>query len=276
MGSTLFIYLVKSMQEFNYLNLHTVYECSGEFSESTGNEGDYCFRRIFHNKEGLGNREITEKYVITTYKGIDYLVTSKKNNACIFSPEEIRKHLEIANSEIHPFTYQIEETRVHRGSKYYPAYKVTLEITGKFLYHKCILTWFRYLYEYPSNLIMKDAYRLKASCPSFRFVNMLDIYNLVSSCYPYDDYKSDQTLSWGGKFMTIKQFKNRLKELEPQGTKNGILSKIYGQRLNSRYSISSLPNCNNLHYDFAYWTGDEYFEERKALYLNEFKNRTRK
>lgn len=264
------------MQEFNYLNLHTVYECSGEFSVSTGYDGDYCFRKIFNNGESLGDREITEKYVITTYKGIDYLVTSKNNNACIFSPEEIRKHLEIAKTEIHPFKYQIEETRVHLGSRNYPAYKVTLDITGKFLYHKCILTWFRYLYEYPSNLIMKDAYRLKASCPSLRFVNMLDLYNLVASCYPYNDYKSDQTLSWGGKFMTIKQFKNRLKELEPQGTENGVLSKIYGLRTSAQTRISSLPNCYNLHYDFKYWTGDKYFEERKALYLNEFKNRTRK
>ena len=264
------------MQEFNYLNLHTVYKCSGEFSESTGYDGDYCFRKIFHNKEGLGDREITEKYVITTYKGIYYLVTSKNNNACIFSPEEIRKHLEIAKTEIHPFKYQIEETRVCLGSRNYPAYKVTLDITGKFLYHKCILTWFRYLYEYPSNLIMKDAYRLKASCPSLKFINMLDLYNLVASCYPYNDYKSDQTLSWGGKFMTIKQFKNRLKELEPQGTENDVLSKIYGRRISAQTRISSLPNCSNLHYDFEYWTGDEYFEERKALYLNEFKNRTRK
>lgn len=264
------------MQEFNYLNLHTVYKCSGEFSESTGYDGDYCFRKIFYNRESLGDREITEKYIITTYRGIDYLADSRKNNACIFGPEEIRKHLEIAKTEIHPFKYQIEETRIYRGSRYYPTYKVTLEITGKFLYHKCILTWFRYLYEYPSNLIMKDAYRLKASCPSLKFINMLDIYNLVSSCYVYDDYKSDQTLSWGGKFMTIKQFKNRLKELEPQGTENGVLSKIYGPRLNSRYSISSLPNCNNLHYDFVYWASDEYFEERKALYLKEYKNRTGK
>lgn len=264
------------MKEFDFLNLHTVYECSGEFSVSTGNEGDYCFRKIFHNRRGLGNREITEKYVITTYKGIDYLAYSKNNNACIFSPEEIRKHLEIAKSEIHPFTYQIEETRVLRDSRYFPAYKVTLEITGNFLYHKCILTWFRYLYEYPSNLIMKDAYRLKASCPSLRFVNMLDLYNLVASCYPCKDYKTDQTLSWGGKFMTIKQFKNRLKELEPQGTEQYVLSQIYGKRPNPRYGISSISNFNDLHYDFEYWNGKEFFEERKTVYLNEFKNRTEK
>ena len=108
------------MQEFNYLNLHTVYKCSGEFSESTGYDGDYCFRKIFNNGESLGDREITEKYVITTYKGIDYLADSRKNNACIFGTEEIRKHLEIAKTEIHPFKYQIEETRVYRAGRNYP------------------------------------------------------------------------------------------------------------------------------------------------------------
>ena len=70
------------MSMFNYLNLHTVYACSGEFTESVYPDGDYCFRRIFHRREILSSRKhIEETYNVYMFKGSKRIRETNRNNA---------------------------------------------------------------------------------------------------------------------------------------------------------------------------------------------------
>lgn len=260
------------MKEFAYLNYHTVYKCTGNcINEDTGPDGDYCFRRIFHDRYNLtGRNDIKEKYIITTYKGLwktsDH--EGKKNNACLFSKDEIKKHLEFVSSNIFPFKYDIEEIKTNNGRN---KYKINLDIEGNFLYHKFILTWARYIYEYPTNMLMKDAYRL-AKCPEFRFINIFDLYNIVSGCYSKDNYKSDQTLSWGGRMMSYKELRAQLSDLESSGGESGVLSRIYGDRHVSRENRLEFSNKKEYH-DIEYWESPSEFEYRKSKYLDELNSR---
>lgn len=260
------------MKEFAFLNYHTVYKCTGNYiNERTGSDGDYCFRKIFHRRCYLnGKDDVKEKYIITTYKG--FWKTSdregRKNNACLFSKDEIKKHLDFVSSNIFPFKYDIKEIKTKNGKN---KYEINLDIKGNFLYHKFILTWTRYLYEFPTNMLMKDAYRL-AKCSEFKFINIFDLYNIVSGCYSNDNYKSDQTLSWGGKMMSYKELRSRLFELKPSGGETGVLSEIYGDRHISRKNRLEFSNKNEYH-DIEYWESPSEFEYRKSIYLNELKSR---
>lgn len=260
------------MKEFTFLNLHTVYKCTGNYiNEGTGPKGDYCFRKIFHDRSYLtGRNDVKEKYIITTYKGL--WKTSdregKKNNACLFSKNEIEKHLDFVSSNIFPFRFNIEEIKTNNGRN---KYKINLDIEGNFLYHKFILTWARYLYEYPTNMLMKDAYRL-AKCPEFRFINIFDLYNIVSGCYSEDNYKSDQTLSWGGMMMSYKELRAQLFELESSGGESGVLRRIYGDRHISCKNHLKFSNKKEFN-DIEYWESPSEFEYRKSKYLDELNSR---
>lgn len=260
------------MKEFTFLNLHTVYKCTGNYiNEETGPDGDYCFRMIFRGRSGLsGKNDVKEKYIITTYKGIWKAANYNKNNLCLFSKDEIKKHLDFVSSNIFPFKYNIEEVKINNGSNRCK-YKINLDIEGNFLYHKFILTWTRYLYEYPTCMLMKDAYRL-AKDPEFRFINIFDLYNIVSGCYSQENYKSDQTLSWGGKMMSYKELRSRLSELESIGGDSDVLCRIYDSRHISRENRLEFSNRKEFN-DIEYWESPSEFEYRKSKYLDELKNR---
>ena len=120
-------------------------------------------------------------------------------------------------------------------------------------------------------MLMKDAYRL-AKCPEFKFINIFDLYNIVSGCYSKDNYKTDQTLSRGGKMMSYRELRARLLELERYGGESNILREIYGDEWVSR--ANSLEFSNNREYnDIEYWESPSEFEYRKSKYLNELKRR---
>lgn len=208
------------MSTFNYLNLHTVYACSGEFTESVYPDGDYCFRRIFSRMDYLSSREhIKETYNIYMFKESKSLRETNRNNACFFTPKQIKNHLEVARRNFCDFKYKIDEIKLEG----FPGYCVTLFVDKEFLYHRVLLTWVRNLYEYPTNMITMDAYRLQ-SHPKFRFINIPSIYNIVSGCFDDSksgDYKYDQTIGRkGGNILTSNQIKCHLSDLIERGEGN--------------------------------------------------------
>ena len=94
----------------------------------------------------------------------------------------------------------------------------------------------------------------------------------MSGCYSKDNYKTDQTLSQGGKMMSYRELRARLLELELSGGELDILSKIYGDERVSR--ANSLKFSDKKEYnDIEYWESPSEFEYRKSKYLNELKRR---
>lgn len=197
-------------------------------------------------------------YEIIIYKGIDHLRKTNYSNACFFTTKEIRNHIGQLQS-IYPFKYSVRELK--DGT-----WKVILDLEGvPGTFHKYALTWIRYLYEWPYNVLIKDAYRLKQD-PIFRFESIANLFNLVAGCYC--DYIVGMHSVMGGAYLV-----ERL-------TRAALRAKIASvSRVNNLYSRKNIPSVTipsksklaNVGFkDFEYWTDDLFNEERKPVYLSAY------
>lgn len=159
------------MKEFKFLVYHTEYSCSGTYNLKMG--ARTCFRSAFDNVRN--NSDI--RYKIRLYPGIDFCKKVSHSNACLFSKQEIRNHL-LQLKDLFPFSYRVLD-EMKEGNK---IIVIHLHLKGvPATFHKYILTWIRYLYEYPYNVILKDAYLLREDL-GLRFQSMSFLFNIVSNC----------------------------------------------------------------------------------------------
>lgn len=144
------------MREFKYLDYWTEYACKGIIQRQM--QGSACFMEIFNS---FSNRDIiNEQYKIKVYKGVEK-VNEHKSNACFLEPLQIKNHLKQIKS-LFPFKFHI---RLYRN--YYIIYLKLHNQPG--IYHKYLLTWLRYIYEFPYNVLLLDALKLKKK-------NVLDLH----------------------------------------------------------------------------------------------------
>lgn len=247
--------------DYNYLNLYTRYISSGDIYYDTDKGGNACFARVFKSDRGTdsNNEEIiNNNYRIWLAKGQEISKKHNYRNMCMFEIGQVRWYLDQIK-KIYKFSYRVEEKAEKWNSEEtYNWYIVNLSISGNMLYHKVILTLVRYLYEYPTCFMLKDAFRMKENYKEFRRINIFSIYNIVSSAYLIDDCLFDQVLSVGGIPKSIPQLKTKLKSLEPRG-KRKVLNSIY---TSYHYSGSRL---RNIHTE-QFWS-EESFENRASVYI---------
>lgn len=234
------------MKEFNYLNYHTEYSCEGDIKKEFLPEA--CFGKIF----SCGKASINETYVIRLYKG-DCVLKERKNNACFVGKDEICRHIDLAKEIIGKFTYKIEEGEKDKKS----FYDVTIEMAGDRLNHQYILTWVRYLYEYPFNMILADANRLKGE-KGFKRETIANLFVLISSCFPSSFDREIHLISWGtDKLLTKKETVDRIKGLIEKGDR----------RLNHIYkNIKGKKDISEDYKNLEYWNSDKEFKERFNYY----------
>ena len=245
------------MKEFSYLSLYTEYSMSG--SVDAGMRATVCFGNAFRSLSK--DSDIT--YNIRVYPGAFLCLNKRRNNACFLNVKEIGNHLRQLKG-IFPFEYKVSETR---NEENIPCYLVTMHIKDSpVLFHKYALTWLRYVYEYPYNVILKDAYRLKKD-PVFLFTSIATLFNVVSNCY---DHGVDETHSISENHTHIPLKK---KELRERIKKVKCLEKIYNHlRVEKEYLPYKLEKYKS--YDLEYWS-DELFDKRKPFYMkmyNKIKN----
>ena len=234
------------MKEFNYLNYHTEYSCEGDIKKEFLPEA--CFGKIF----SCGKASINETYVIRLYKG-DCVLKERKNNACFVGKDEICRHIDLAKEIIGKFTYKIEEGEKDKKS----FYDVTIEMAGDRLNHQYVLTWVRYLYEYPFNMILADANRLKGE-KGFKRETIANLFVLISSCFPSSFDREIHLISWGtDKLLTKKETVDRIKGLIEKGDR----------RLNHIYkNIKGKKDISEDYKNLEYWNSDKEFKERFNYY----------
>ena len=163
------------MRDFQFLCYHTEYSCKGAIGKKMGVSA--CFSRVFNAIDG---ENISEDYEIILYKGTKLAKEKNKSNSCLFTKKQISNHLKQAQ-RIYPFNFRI--TEVTNWGDGYNVFKVHLKlIQAPGTFHKYLLTWLRYMYEYPYNVILYDAYKLKKD-PCFRFTSISDLFNLVLGCF---------------------------------------------------------------------------------------------
>lgn len=247
------------MKDFQFLDYHTEYSCKGAFERHMNSAS--CFSYVFIN---TGERNISEEYEVILYKGTDFSRKEHKSNSCLFTKTQIRNHLKQAQG-IYPFDFYITEVTNWRDG--YNVFKVRLKlinVPGTF--HKYLLTWLRYMYEYPYNVILYDAYKLKKeSC--FRFTSMSNLFNLVLSCFnenPIDIHQiANNQVS---KTMLKRDIRKKLQKIR-------MLNNIY-DKLKNKGNNNQIPNGDGdlTTSDFEFWESDDIFERRrKPVYMNVYK-----
>lgn len=245
------------MQEFKFPSYCTEYSCEGSIKKAMRREA--CFSFVFN--KAVDDSDVTYKVIL--YKGTDLIGKEHKNNACLFTKKEISNHLKQAQS-IYPFEFKVKEVPNYAGT--YPVYKVTLKVHGvPGTFHKYILTWLRYMYEYPYNVLLLDAYKLKKD-PVFRFWSIANLFNLVLSCYCGDSPDIHQIAqNRVSKTMKVKELREKIKEVKR-------LNYIYeGLRHNRRLIKDKVGDLSIM--DIEFWESNKLFEdERKPVYMDTYKD----
>lgn len=241
------------MNEFKYLKYHTVYSCEGDIVKNLGHEA--CFGYVFN----IIRRDHAVTYKIIVYEGVDYCRNTHRSNGCFLTRAEIKNHLSILKS-LYPIEYSIED---YDKDGEYPRFAVILKISNApSTFHKYALTWLRYIYEYPYNVILKDVIRLKKES-IFRFESRANLLNLCISCFPEYLRTVHQIPDEGiVSRLSIKDLKKKIKNVRE-------LNKIYKVLRGVRISIP--PKIGEFSAsDIEYWI--EGFEERKEIYIKAYKD----
>lgn len=240
------------MKEFSYLNYHAEYTCEG--SVIADRYGDTCFSYIFDSLVDVCDNI----YRVVVYKDDHFIKVTRGSNACFLSKTELSNHLRQLQS-LYPFKFLITEDTREVNNQTLPYYIVTIhlkDVPG--LFHKYVLTWLRYTYEFPYNMILLDTYRLKR-LPMFRFMSISNLFNIVSNCAnTYVGNGHSISESFVHQPLSKKELKERIKHVR-------ALNAIYNSL---RISKDKLPETIEGYSsrDLEYWSLD-LFEIRKPYYL---------
>lgn len=136
----------------------------------------------------------------------DFVINSSKNNYSFLTTEEFEYFIKELN-KIFDFDYTIEY-----NEKY-----IRFHIKASFNYMetKLFTTLFRYCYEYPYSIFLKESIILKMN-KKFVNINLFNVYNIISSSYTNIYIGIGHACTGGGnlyKLLNYKTIKERIKEI---------------------------------------------------------------
>lgn len=232
-----------NMNEFNYLNYCTEYSVSGSFKKPMQEEA--CFRSIFNKATNDGDYTYTIR-LYTSYKKLG----EKNNNYCFFNKSQVKNHINQLK-DLGDFKSVVIDKKDH--------IEVIIKISQQCnLFHRYLVSWIRYLYEFPYNVLLLDAYRLKQE-KKFRFTSISNLMNICVSAYPvhYRDLHGITQYKALHKPLSKKNLKKRIED-------TGRLHSIY-KTIDE--DAKRLPNDMN-YYNLDFWESLELYNEiRKPIYL---------
>jgi len=250
-------------KEFTYRSYSTTYRyaktCTPtKKTEYYTHEKSACFSSFFNDCGG--ERTI----IVEMHSGLDYLLKEHQDNACLFTKNMIESHIKEAQKL---FDFNFSVSRKKKLKDNYWGYEVSLTINGLKIEEKYLVTWVRYLYEFPFNVVTREAYKLK-ELDEFKDVTIENLILVILNCHIVGDGWERGIHSvprpGNGKLYTTEELKNKIKEL---GKKN----EGGWRELNSIYLDTSLKNCVDFHKKHTctgldYWDNSDLFEERKNVY----------
>lgn len=245
------------MREFRTVSYHTEYSCSGDYDRKMASSA--CFASAFRDVDTRKKSSIN--YKIKLYTNAEISRNIGRSNFCPLSKKDLKNHIYLLKGII-PFEVQITEYKEEKD----PYYEVDLKLNDlPGIYHKFILTWIRYAYEFPYNMFLVEANKLRKEIP-FRFDSVANLFNLVGSCVGLG---GGHTVGWGESIGFLQR-----KELTAKLKKVGRLNSIY-KTTNDRLRISTLVQHKNkeLRYtDMEFWNNDELYQDRLKTYLQKYKH----
>ena len=236
--------------DFKYLEFYTYYSSTGDLDKDLNRE--WCFSKVFDGDD----------YMCNTYKIFIYRYGYKQghDNNCLITKRQLIQHIEEAK-KWHDFEYVI--TSIYNG------YELDLTLDGELMWHKVILSWIRYSYEYPFNITLYEAFKVK-KLKEFKDLNMLNLFNLIgaslnctkhgTSIHAIGDFSNFKHLLSYEDF--IQKINNCIKE-DKYGEINYIIPIVKDNKFRC---LKPIIDFRINHTD--YWKDKPSFEQRLEIYKN--------
>lgn len=235
--------------KFNFLNFYTMYGSKGSVDKPLKRE--YCFSTIFYQGPDVQNND----YVIKIYKK-GYI--DNNDNNCLLTTEQLVIHI----NEIKKL-YDFEHTLFEEEE----CYTLKLQLKAPRMYHKIILSWIRYAYEFPFNVTIYEAFKLK-EVRGFKRMHLLNLFNIVSASTNY--YKHGTDIHGIGvykdfkKLITWKEFKTLI-DKHIKKDKRGQINSIIPVDNNLDIRFISVPKKYKIT-NSDYWFDETEFKNRIKVY----------
>lgn len=231
--------------EFKFLDYQTFYNTKNKFPHSA-----VCFGAI-------KPKNLQDSYYLYINKNETYGFKSNVRHHCLLTLHEIKKLLRNIQTYV-TFHYTIREV-THNEEKWY---KIHFMFKNTNYYQVLfVLTTIRYSYEFPFNVICKDAFRLQSNS-SFRQLNLINTCNLIFKYTFSQTERSVHSLCDDRVSFTVKsEIRTKLKKTER-------LHNIFNTFKSGKVTC---PYADKL-YDWDFWHIVDNFEERKQYYLTHIKD----
>lgn len=185
--------------------------------------------------------------------------SERVNHTLLFNENEILQHVNVLTELIPNLRFSVTSGKLPIFGKNHDCYVISLDISGKKIIHKFVLTWVRYLYEYPYNIILKEAYRLQNYDKPFSKYSIFNLYMLCSTAFP-EMPGMGHSFNHSGYFLSNKTIKERLSMC-----KN--LNDIYTPVSYEAYDTYKLKFSSEIPYhDTDYWDDRDNFIKRIPHY----------
>lgn len=232
---------------FNFLNFCTIYRSKGSNDHNLKRE--YCFSQIFYQGPNTQKNE----YTLEIY--IDKAADNDDNN-CFLTKDELEEHINNIK-KLKRFEHTIEECP--------NKYVIHFTLDAPRVYHKIILSWLRYTYEFPFNMVLYETFKLK-KVKGFKRVNTFNLFNLIAGSMDYTKH--------GCNIHAIGEF-NKFKKFINWKNFNKTIVKEYKRDPNCEIN-SLVEYLNNYNYNFKYIEKNPKLKVNNSEFWeteNEFKNR---
>lgn len=181
------------------------------------------------------------------------------NHTLLFDENEILQHVSVLTQLIPNLRFSVTAGKLPIFGEKHDCYVISLDINDKKIIHKFVLTWVRYLYEFPYNIILKEAYRLQNYDKPFNKYSIFNLFMLCSTAFP-EMPGTGHSFNHSGYFLSNKTIKERLGMC-----KN--LNDIYTPVSYEAYDTYKLKFSRKIPYhDTDYWDDRDNFIKRIPHY----------
>lgn len=231
-------------------SLWTSYKSTGDNNLDYLGSHTVCFGSLVNNMPESGN--IHNHYTITIFKPQNqehWRINGMNANATLLNINEIRNHVRVVK-KLFNFSFKVTEDE--------DRYHVHIDINQPKIYHRYLLSWIRYTYEYPFNIACLDMHEMRKQ-PECRFISSpnLMLTTLLFTINPrYDHCICNQGV--------------------PKGLTNSKLKKRFIEEVYLNKFYKRLPNIKWNSFGERWSTSREEqlkdFGRRKEKYLEMYHN----
>lgn len=234
--------------DFKYLEFYTYYSSYGDIDKDLSRE--WCFSEIFDGDDYMDN-----SYELYIYR---YGHKFNADNNCLITKKQLIQHIEEIK-KFHDFDYTIEN--INKG------YKLQFTIDAPLMWHKIILSWLRYSYEFPFNVVLYESFKVKKE-KDFKDLTMLNLFNLIGAtihcCKHGTGIHAIGELYVFKHLLSYEEFIEKVEDNIENGA-YGRVNKIIPITKDNKLKILELKLGQRINHT-DYWKDETLYKERLEIY----------